>query len=60
LSFGGLVFALQGFSVLGVELRANPETPGINPDAPENSDIPDVKSEYSGFLQYYRRRVISN
>jgi len=40
LSFGGLVFALQGFSVLGVELRANPETLVINPDTPENPDIP--------------------
>ena len=47
LSFGGLVFALQGFSVLGVELRANPDTTGINPDTPEN---PDVKSRYSEFL----------
>jgi len=60
LSFGGLVFALQGFSVLGVELRANPETPGINPDTPENPDVPDVKSGYSGFLQNCGRWVISN
>ena len=44
LSFGGLVFALQGFSVLGVELRANPDTP-------ENPDIPDIKSGYSGFCR---------
>jgi len=30
----------KGFQFLGVELRANPETPGINPDTPENPDIP--------------------
>ena len=29
----------------------NPETPGINPDTPENPDIPDIKSEYSGFFR---------
>ena len=49
----------QNFS-FGAKMVGNPETPGINSDTPENPDIPDVKSGYSGFLQYYRRRVISN
>ena len=28
----------------------NPETSGINPDTPENPDIPDIKSGYSWFF----------
>ena len=29
----------------------NPETPGLNPDTPENPDIPDINSRYYGFCR---------
>ena len=35
-------------SVLGAKTVRNPDTPGINPDTPENLDIPDRNSGYSG------------
>ena len=35
-------FAKIRISVLGAKIVRNPDTPSINPDTPENPDIPDI------------------
>ena len=44
--------------VLGVKTVWNPETPGINPDTPEISEIPDLSPDIL-VLQNCGRRVVS-
>ena len=48
-------------SVLGAKTLWNPETPGINPDTPEISEIPDILdlSPDIPVLQNCGRRVVS-
>ena len=46
--FCGLVLPKSRFQFLGAKMIGNPETPGINPDTPEN---PDIKSGYSRFCR---------
>ena len=49
--FCGLVLPKSRFQFLGAKMVGNSETPGINPDTPENPDIPDIKSGYSEFFR---------
>ena len=42
--FCEFVLAQSKFQFLGAKTVKNSDTPGINPDTPENPDIPDIKS----------------
>ena len=47
----GLVLPKSKFRFFRAKMVGNPKTPGINPDTPENLDIPDIKSGYFGFCR---------
>jgi len=49
--FCGLALPKLRFQFLWAKMVGNPETPGVNPDTPEYSNILDIKSGYSGFCR---------